>query len=123
MSFERLLIHTCELILPHDESESDEIEEDQWGRPIVKPKEPKKVKCRYRAKNIYIRDSSGSESVLETSISLLPDAKVDPEMTVVNIRDSKGRPFTSAKMKVVDIQPHYDRKRLHHYTVILKGAE
>lgn len=121
VSFEDLLIHTCELVYP---GEVDGIDvEDSWGRPIKKDVEVKQIKCRYMTKTIYIRDASGSDQVVEMSMYLLPDTKVDPEMIVQNIKDAAGNLLTLANLLVQSINRHYDDQSLHHYKVILKGAE
>lgn len=117
--FDDLLIHTCDLTLPGEKYVGD----DKWGRPIYEKNEPETVKCRFMTKKVYVRNSSGSDRVIEMSLHLTPDTVVDPQTTVTNIKDDKGNLLTTAKLEIDAITPHYDDHTLHHYKVFLKGAE
>lgn len=117
--FDDLLIHTCELTLPGEKY----VGEDDWGRPIYEKHAPKTVKCRYMTKKVYVRNSSGADRVIEMSLHLTPDTIVDPQMIVGNIKDDKGNLLTTAKLEVDAITSHYDDRTLHHYKILLKGAE
>lgn len=86
MLFDDLLIHTCDLTLPGKKY----VDEDNWGRPIYEKNEPETVKCRFMTKKVYVRNSSGTDRVIEMSLHLRPDTAVDPQMTVENIKDDKG---------------------------------
>ncbi|OJG40520.1 hypothetical protein RV02_GL002021 [Enterococcus gilvus] len=44
-------------------------------------------------------------------------------MIVGNIKDDKGNLLTTAKLEVDAITSHYDDRTLHHYKILLKGAE
>lgn len=119
MLFDDLLIHSCDLTLPGENYVGD----DKWGRPIYEKNEPETVKCRYMTKSVYVKDASGTERVIEISVHLTPDTAVDPQMTIENIKDDKGHLLTTAKLEVDSISNHYDDRTLHHYKVLLKGAE
>ena len=119
MLFDDLLIHTCDLTLPGEK----QVGEEKWGRPIYEKHQPGTVKCRYMTKKDYVRNSSGADRVIEMSLHLNRDTAVDPQMTVANIKDDKENPLTTAKLEVDAITLHYDDRTLHHYKVLLKGAE
>ncbi|OJG33748.1 hypothetical protein RV00_GL001002 [Enterococcus devriesei] len=113
------MIHTCDITLPG----KVQVGEDSWGRPIYEDHDPKTVKCRYNAKKVYLKDTAGTEQVLEMKLFLLPETAVDPQMTVDHIKDDRKNLLTTAKLVADTITPRYDAKTLHHYEVYLKGAE
>lgn len=119
MLFEDLLIHTCDLTLPGEKITGY----DKWNRPIYEKNGPKNVTCRFMAKKVYLKDSSGTDQVTEMSMHLSPDTVIDPQMIIENIKDDQGRLLTNAEAEVDTITFHYDDETLHHYKVFLKGAE
>lgn len=119
MLFDETLIHTCEITLPG----KVQVGEDSWGRPIYENHEPKTEKCRYNAKKVYLKDTAGTEQVLEMKLFLLSETAIDPQMSVGNVQDDSGNLLTETNLEVDSIIPRYDDKTLHHYEVFLKGAE
>lgn len=119
MSFDRLLPHFCTIQLPGEEK----VGEDDWGRPIYKPKEPVQSHCRFVEETISNRDNTGSDVVKSLYILIPKTTEVDPEMDISGIVDDEGNSITTAKLEVDRIVRRTGRKRLHHNKIYLKGAE
>lgn len=119
VSFDRLLPHFCTIQLPGEEK----VGEDDWGRPIYKPKEPVQSHCRFVEETISNRDNTGSDVVKSLYILIPKTTEVDPEMDISGIVDDEGNSITTAKLEVDRIVRRTGRKRLHHNKIYLKGAE
>lgn len=118
MSFKSLLAHTCEITLP-----GKVIGKDDWGRPIKEEQEPYTTSCRYVTEKVKRRNASGESTIIQTSLLLPKECKVSPEMTIDNLCDSEGYKITDKPLIVDTVKRQTGAKKLHHYKVVLKGAE
>lgn len=118
MSFKSLLPHTCDITLP-----GKVVGKDDWGRPIHETKKPYKTSCRYVTEKVKHRSASGDSTVIQTSLLLPKNCELNSEMTIDNLCDDEGNKITDKPLIVDSVKRQTATKKLHHYKVILKGAE
>lgn len=118
MSFKNLLPHTCEITLPGEITGTDD-----WGRPIHETKKPYKTSCRYVTEKAKRRNTKGESIVIQTSLLLPKECELSSEMSIDNLCDAEGYKITDEPLVVDNIKRQTGAKKLHHYKVVLKGAE
>lgn len=118
MSFKNLLAHTCEITLP-----GKVVGTDDWGRPIHDKPKPYTTPCRYVTEKTRNRSVNGESTVVQTSLLLPKDCELSPDMTIDNLCDFEGYKITEKPLLVDNIKRQTSAKKLHHYKVVLKGAE
>lgn len=115
-NFRRLLIHRCTLIHPGQKTG-----EDDYGQDIISDVSDINVAC--RVDSIRERPSTsdtGTDYILTNVLYLPSEAVVSLDMRIQDIFDKKGIPVLLGTYAASNINPIYDREKLHHYEVALQ---
>lgn len=117
-NFRRLLIHRCTLIHPGVKTG-----EDEYGQDIISDVTDVNIAC--RVDSIRERPSTsdtGTDFILTNVLFLPSEAVVSPEMRIENIFDKQGREVLIGTFIPLNINPVYDREKLHHFEVSLQRS-
>jgi len=92
---------------------SETTEEDRWGNK-KETKETRLQHVRMEPSVKIIRDKNNAE--LQLSATLIYDCKNSrPKEVEFHVDD--GILFNGQRYKIQDIEPFYDKKKLHHYEI------
>lgn len=112
----RLLIHTCTLIYPGVKTG-----EDEYGQDIFSDAEYTDIPC--RVDQIRERPSTsdtGTDFILTNVLYLTSEANISLDMLIKDIMDKEGNIVLPGSFGVMNLNPIYDREKLHHYEVSLQ---
>lgn len=120
MSFKRSLIHRCTLVIPGQQTGTDE-----YNQPVYSdPQTINDVSCRSdQVKKFISRDANGANFITQYVLFTGPDQALDNSMTVKDLKDADGNVVLSGEFTMEDATPCYGRVSMHHYEATLKGVD
>lgn len=120
MSFSKLLIHTCTLHIPGQQTGVDEYNQPVYSDPVDIPN----VRCRAdQVKRFVSRDSNGANFIYQYVLFTGPGQVLDNAMTATDLKDTSGNAVLPGSFSIEGATPVYGRVRLHHYEATLKGSD
>lgn len=117
MRFRTLLIHRCSLLTIGTVSGTDD-----YGRDIISRIVYANVPCRFdHVQQTAVLGDTGTDFIYEDVLYFDSDIPINLGDEIHDIQDKKGNPVLPGSFSIQKINPFYDRSKLHHYEVSIRG--